>query len=295
MADARFEEVAGGIFAYVQPDGGWCLNNAGVAGGLVIDTAATEARARALRAAATRVATPRLVVNTHHHGDHTHGNFVFSPGAAVLAHPSAREEMAWRGLALCEVWPDRAWGDLRVVLPDVTVADRLTIHVGDLRAEVIHPGPAHTVDDLVVWFPDQRVLFAGDLVVPGCTPFALMGSVSGSLEAMATLRGLRPQVVVGGHGPVAGPAALEVTESYLRRVQRLAAEGRAAGLSPLETALEAGTGEFAGLRDAERLVANLHRAYADAEGVPPGTGLRSGPVFGEMTEFNGGRYPVCRV
>ncbi|MFC4908384.1 MBL fold metallo-hydrolase [Actinomadura gamaensis] len=295
MTEPRLEEVADRVFAYVQPDGGWCLNNAGIAGGLVIDTAATEARARALRESAEEIARTRLVVNTHHHGDHTHGNFVFARDAPVIAHPLARTEMSRRGLALCEVWPDRAWGALKVALPTLTVADRLTVHAGSIRAEVLHPGPAHTTGDLVVWLPDHRVVFTGDLVLPGCAPFTLMGSVAGTLEAVARLRELDPLVVVGGHGPVAGPGALDETEAYLRRVQRLAAEGRAAGLTPLETALEAGHGEFDGLRDAERLVANLHRAYADADGVEPGTGLRSGPVFREMTAFNGGRHPVCRV
>src|SRR3954447_15527920 len=76
-------EVAPGVFAYLQPDGGWCLNNAGwITGGgetVLVDTAVTEGRARALQAAvaAGGAPAPTTLVNTHHHGDHSYGNCVF--------------------------------------------------------------------------------------------------------------------------------------------------------------------------------------------------------------------------
>ncbi|MGH1553845.1 hypothetical protein ACRAWF_23280 [Streptomyces sp. L7] len=62
-SEPRLEEIADQVFAYVQPDGGWCLNNAGVivSGGesALVDTAATEARALALRSAVRRVSPGR--------------------------------------------------------------------------------------------------------------------------------------------------------------------------------------------------------------------------------------------
>ena len=72
-------QLAEGVYAYLQPDGGWCLNNAGVVIGaedtLLIDTAATQARALVLRET-VHTLSPRPVgtlVNTHSHGDHTFG------------------------------------------------------------------------------------------------------------------------------------------------------------------------------------------------------------------------------
>src|SRR4029453_9372650 len=80
------EEVSDGIFAYVQLDGSWCLNNTGFLVGrdgvTAIDTCATEGRTRAFLAALSSV-TPkpvRVLVNTHHHGDHTHGNWLLPAG-----------------------------------------------------------------------------------------------------------------------------------------------------------------------------------------------------------------------
>lgn len=285
-------EVAGGVHAYVQPDGGWCVSNAvvltGGAGPVLIDTAATEARARGLRAAvATLTPDPvRVLVNTHHHGDHTFGNGLF-PEAVVVAHDLARAEMAAKGGALRAVWPEVDWGEVPPVLPGVTFADRLTLHLGR-TVELLHVGPAHTTDDVVAWLPDTRVLVAGDVVLSGCTPFVLMGSLDGTLAAIRRLRALEPVAVVCGHGPVCGPEVFDVAEDYLLWVRDLAAKGVEAGLSPLELAGRYGPGRFGDLRDPERLVANLHRAYQEAAGGQRGAYLPSAPVFAEMVTLNGG-------
>ncbi|MER7133286.1 MBL fold metallo-hydrolase [Streptosporangium saharense] len=303
MAAPELVEVAKGVHAYLQPDGGWCLNNAGVIttpdGAVVVDTAATERRALALRDAVDSVAggARRLVVNTHFHGDHVFGNAVFGPEATVVSHEGTRAEIAETGLALTGLWPDVTWGDVSVVLPDVTYTDRLTVHAGGRRIELISAGPAHTRHDTVVWLPEERVLFAGDIVMPGCTPFVMMGTVRGSLATLDLLRELRPEVVVGGHGPVSGPHALDETEAYLRWLRRVAADGARRGLDALATARGCSLGEYGGLLDPERLVGNLHRAFLEPDGGPDGElgrPLDVPAVFGEIVEFNGG-LPVCHA
>jgi cyclase len=165
--------------------------------------------------------------------------------------------------------------------------------VDDLRVELSHVGPAHTTNDVVAWIPDRGVLFTGDVIFQGGTPFVLQGSVAGSLEAIARLRALGAGTVVAGHGPVGGQDAFDTTEAYLRWVQQIAKDGVAAGLSPLELARQADLGEFAGLLDPERLVGNLHRAYAEERGEPRGTPLDLIAVFGEMVVYNNGELPAC--
>lgn len=295
--DAELTEVAPGVYAYVQLDGSWCLSNAGVlADGdevLVVDTAATEQRARRLRAAISTVtdATPRIVVNTHFHGDHTFGNFVFQPEATIVAHERARAEAAVAGLGMCALWPAVDWGRVRLALPGLTYRDRLTLHVGEVRVELLHPGPAHTMTDTVVWIPDRSVLFAGDIVLNGATPFCLMGSISGTLRTIDRLRALGARTVVPGHGPVGGPELFDVTESYLRWVQRLAADGLRRARTPLAAARAADLGPFATLLDPERLVGNLHRAYVEQQGRPEGVDLDVLAIFHEMVDYHGGPLP----
>ena len=89
---ARLEELRPGVYAWVQPDGSWWVNNAGaVAGGdgvLVIDTCAT---ARAPAASSTRSTPPpaapvRMAVNTHQHGDHAYGNSLLPATTVLIGH-----------------------------------------------------------------------------------------------------------------------------------------------------------------------------------------------------------------
>ncbi|MFF5446619.1 MBL fold metallo-hydrolase [Streptomyces sp. NPDC012888] len=294
-------QPAPGVYAYVQPDGGWCLNNAGFVtdGGrtLLVDTAATERRALALRDAVTASGSPppRTVVNTHHHGDHTYGNAVFTPEALVLGHENARAEQLAAGHQLEAIWPATDFGDIRITPPDLTYTDRMTLYAGDTEVRVLHPGVAHTTGDSVVWLPEQRVVFTGDLVFAGGTPFLAMGSLAGSLRALELLRDLDAETVVPGHGPLTDPSAYDATERYLRWVAELAREGRAEGLSPLEAARRAEPGEFGKWRESERLVANLHRAYAELEGLPDGTPLDVVAVLRDMTVMNGGTPILCHA
>jgi cyclase len=286
-SEVRTVEVADGVFAYLQLDGGWCLNNAGIITGgdrtVLVDTAATIARAEALRATVDRLGGGRqlTIVNTHHHGDHCFGNGVFDPAATIIAHDRTSPELAEGGLGLCGLWPAVDWGEIRLRLPDVTYSDTLTLHTGGHEVRLIHPGPAHTTNDTVVLLPSERVLFAGDLVWNGVTPFVLMGSVAGSIEAIGRLRELPVSTVVPGHGPVGGLELLDQTVAYLAWVQEVAAAGHGAGLAPL-----------AELIDAERLAGNLVRAYAELAGGPLGAPVDVLSAFQQMIDFHGG-LPAC--
>ncbi|GAA1852278.1 MBL fold metallo-hydrolase [Pseudonocardia ailaonensis] len=283
------------MFAHLQPPGGWGLSNAALVRGpdalVLVDTAATEARTRDLVAAIARVDRRPVsaLVATHDHGDHTFGNSAFADTATIVSHHRARAGVVTRGLAMTELWPDTDWGDLRVAPPTLTYSSALTLHAGQ-PVELIHPGPAHTTGDTLVWLPERRVLIAGDVVLGGVTPFVLMGSVRGTLDTLDLIRDLDPLVIVGGHGTVTGPEALDVAEAYLQRVLALAREGHEQGLGPLEVARRAGYGEFADLLDAERLVANLHRAYReiDASGSPLAVHLPSAPATADMVALRGG-------
>ncbi len=299
-AAPTLDQVADGVYAYVQPGGGWCVNNAGLVVGedrtVLVDTAATEARTRRLGEAVERVVPGGVdfVVNTHFHGDHTFGNGRFTPRALVVAHEGTRSDSAEAGLHLRGLWPQVEWGETPLTLPTVTFRDALTLRTGGPRVELFDVGPAHTAHDVVAWVPERTVLFTGDVVWSGVTPYVLMGSVTGSLRALERLRALGPRVVVPGHGPVGGPELLDFTEAYLRLLQRLAADGRRAGLTPLQAAERADLGGFATLVDAERLVGNLHRAYAEQQGLAPGARLDVVQSFKEMVAFHGG-LPTCHA
>jgi cyclase len=129
-------------------------------------------------------------------------------------------------------------------------------------------------------------------VFNGGTPFVVMGSVSGSLAALERVRGLGPDVVVPGHGPVCGIDAIDDQVAYLRFVQEVARRGFDEGVPPLDLSLATDLGRFAGLHDPERLVGNVYRAYSELRGDPLGQPIDP-QAFADMITYNGGRPLRC--
>jgi cyclase len=295
------EEVGDGLFAYVQPDGSWMVNNTGFLVGpdgvTSVDTCSTELRTRTYLDAVARV-TPRPVrtlLNTHHHPDHTAGNGLL-PGATIVAQDAARAEM----IALGQGHPPGVWsefdaGQLPFAPPFLTFPDRLTLWLGDRPCEVRYVGgPAHTTNDVVIWVPDASVLYAGDLLFNGGTPFLLSGSVAGAVEVLErVVAPLGARTIVPGHGPVCGPEVIDEVLAYLRFVLDVAGRAREAGLSPLDAARQTDLGRFAGWTDRERIVGNLHRAMAELDGTPPGGPIDALAALRDMVTYNGGAPLTC--
>src|SRR3954462_10460878 len=297
----QLAEVGDGLFAYVQPDGSWMINNTGFVVGpdgvTRIDTCGTELGTLVFLETVARV-TPRPVrtlLNTHSHPDHTTGNGLL-PGATIVAHELARTEM----IALGQVHPPGIWSDFDsgnapFVPPFLTFRDELTLWAGDRRCEVRYVGgPAHTNGDVVVWVPDQSVLYAGDLLFNGGTPFLMGGSVAGAVRVLEdVVRPLGARTIVPGHGPVCGPEVIDAVLDYLRFVLDVAGRAREAGLSPLDAARETDLGDFAGWTDRERIVGNLHRAMAELDGTQPGGPIDALAALRDMVTYNGGAPLTC--
>jgi cyclase len=275
--------VAPGVYAWRQPDGSWWVNNAGAVHGddgvVLIDTCATRRRTERFLAAvadATGGAPLRVAVNTHLHGDHTYGNAVLPAETTVIAHEQTYFGMLSDVLltATPPIWsPTPDWGISKIRLPSVLLRDELTVFAGGRRIDLRHPGhAAHTQGDVVAWLPDERVLFTGDLIFHRITPLVMMGWLEGALRSLDWLAGFDASVVVPGHGElITGadlPDVLAGIERYYRLVGDVAARGLATGVPPLVAAAECDLGEFADWPDAERIVLNLHRVYADTASTP---------------------------
>ena len=295
-SSVRLTEVAEGAYAYIQDDGSWFVNNAGILvgsrQGLLVDTCATVNRTRELLSTARGIGLPPnpLVVATHHHADHTNGLSLVEP-SAIIAHAEVPGEMAAAfAIPPPGLFEEVEWGEIEVCSPTLTFEDRLSLDLGGLVAEVVYCGSAaHTRGDSYVYLPESRVLFAGDLVFNGVTPFAAMGSISGWIEALVNLAELAVDVVVPGHGELCDTSVMRSVGRYLRLVQEVARGAVEAGVSPLEAARSIDLGEFAGWLDTERIVGNLHAAMAELAG---GAVDLMG-AFLDMKEYAGGRPLRC--
>jgi cyclase len=235
------------------------------------------------------------VVNTHHHPDHTYGNGFLPSETVVIGHEKCREEVLAAGLEATRVITAPDYGNLVLRAPELTFNDRMTLHLDGFAVELRHVGRAHTSNDVVVWLPEQRVLFAGDLAFSGGQPFLLEGSVAGFRRAIAHMRELAPDVLAPGHGPVCRGdevgRLLDDLDSYVAYVADVAAASHAEGLSPLEAAVKHRDNPYREWAETERFVGNLHRAYSELAGNPIDTRITVSSVWPDMVTFHGGPIP----
>jgi glyoxylase-like metal-dependent hydrolase (beta-lactamase superfamily II) len=206
-----------------RPNAGFVVTEAGV---VVIDALASPAQATQLAQSIRSVTSKpvKWVILTHHHPDHHFGAVVFRRlGARIIAHPDRRVLASEAGEdALIADWVrvvglDSMRGFEFADTPDDPVTTRATLAPGGNRLIVIHPGPAHSAGDLMVWLPRNRILFAGDLLVEDGVTMVVDGNSKILLEALSVIERLGPWVIVPGHGaiPEKSTELLERTRDYI--------------------------------------------------------------------------------
>jgi len=214
-------------------------------GVVVIDALGSPALAQELLAEIRRV-TPlpvRHVIVTHYHADHIYGLQVFQQtGARIVAHRAARAyihsdtarlrlEASRQELA---PWID---ADTRIVEADLWLDGDTMLEVGGMRFDIRHVGPSHTPEDLIVFVPEEQVLFAGDLVFRGRIPFVGQADSRRWIAALDRLLDIPARVIVPGHGPVSEQARedLTLTRDYLVFLRKSMGEA-ADNLEPFDEA-----------------------------------------------------------
>ncbi len=293
------EDLGNGVLAWMQPDGSWGWSNAGFIhdGGqsLLVDTLFDEPLTAQMLDAisdATGIAAAEIgyLVNTHANGDHTHGNALVA-NAEVIASDAAAREMAElppatlaqlktagatgalgeAGLYFSEIFAPFDFSQARGRPPTRTFGRRLDLQVGDRQVELHMLGPAHTAGDVLVWLPDQKTVFTGDLLFIDGTPVMWAGPVDNWLAACDRILALGADQIVPGHGPMTDAAGVRRVQEYLHFVDREARQRFDAGMPVEEAALDIALGEYRHWLDAERIAVNvdtLYRGYRGDAGPP---------------------------
>lgn len=300
-------QIGESTHAFLQPDGGWGWSNSGLIVGdgesVLVDTFFDLANTRELldAIAATADRPIRTLVNTHHNGDHCWGNQLVE-GATIVGHRLCREEMAAVQPAFLSSIKNSEDGSasldylrnsfaafdfdgIEVTPPTVTFEDTMSIHLGPHEIQLMYFGPCHTLGDIAVWVPDERVLFAGDLLFYGSTPLVWEGSLHNWIHTVDALIGLRPEVVVPGHGPVTDADGLRAMQEYLRLVVTEGTRLKEQGLSPIEAARSIDLGDYTDWADSERLALNLMRLWLHLDGKPPEERINAIEAFGAMADL----------
>ena len=211
-----------------RANAGFVVTTEGV---VVIDALASPRQAEALLRTIRRVTDRPIawLVLTHHHPDHHFGAVVLrKTGAKVIAHPDKRALASEGGEdALIADWVrvvglDAMRGFEFADTPDRPVTSSDTLRLGGRTIVVTHPGAGHSPGDLMVWLPEDGVLFAGDVLVEDGVSMIVDGNSDVLLGALDTVSALRPRLVVPGHGAIpTSPADLvRRTRDYLTRLQQ---------------------------------------------------------------------------
>jgi glyoxylase-like metal-dependent hydrolase (beta-lactamase superfamily II) len=183
----------------------------------------------------------RYNVLSHYHADHIYGLQAFRDhtDTIIIAQDRAREykednaetseersqqRLDQRRQALAP-WVNK---DTRVVAPDVTFADRMTVTLGDHTFEMIYAGPAHSASDMMMMVEPEGVLFAGDIVQNGRIPFMNAEDVNTKQWAAALneVLKLNPKLIIPGHGrpSPAAKEAIAFTRDYIQYVRTAMAQ-----------------------------------------------------------------------
>jgi cyclase len=306
--ESGLQEIGDGLYAYLQPDGSWGWSNAGlIADGestLLVDTLydlhLTERMLGEMRRAVPAAARIDTLVNTHANGDHCYGNSLVQgarivasertaaempelPPAAMAALVEQAPQMGELGAFFLRCFGAFDFAGIELALPQDTFTGELTIHVGAREVRLIEVGPAHTRGDTLALLARERVLFSGDILFNGAHPIAWAGPISNWIAACERILAMDVEVIVPGHGPLAGKHDVRELKAYFEYLYEQARALHAEGMTALEAARSIALERWADWGEGERLVVNIASIYRELAGSPePANPLEA---FQQMAEL----------
>ena len=277
----EFKQLAPHVYSYVQAGGPSIpysgIANAGIIEGtdslIAFDSLAAPLQTKAFLAAVKSAFPSKPIsrlIYSHHHGDHIDGAEFFPPVELVGTEFCREAILAMKPLP---PWEKRAgWadgGEKHDRLPPTTIFEKnLTYHNGTTVAQLMEVSPAHTYGDLIVYLPQEKVIFAGDVAFFYIAPYAHWANITNWINVSNKILDMDVNVIVPGHGPLGGKKELAAMRDYLILFQKEARKRYDAGMTPGKAAASISMGRFdswLGARD--RLAMNTVRAFHEFSGT----------------------------
>jgi len=304
------QDLGNGCYAYLLPDGSWGWSNAG----LVVDGDATlmvdtlfDLKLTAEMLASYRASIPAaekigILVNTHADGDHTFGNQLvegariigtqgtvtdfarFDP-AVVQKIVTNAEQFGSSGVFMRECFAPFDFSGIVLTPPTETFSGTLDLMVGSKKVQLIEVGPSHSLGDALIYVPDDKVIYTGDILFNEGTPIAWYGPVFRWIKVCDMVLEMDVETVVSGHGPIATKKEVRRMRDYLQYVTDNARPLWEAGMDYLEAAYRIDLGEYRDWNDAERVVVTMQTLFDDFANAPERPVRPPIPYFAEMKSF----------
>lgn len=282
IPDPQVVKINDRIHAFIGPmefpnpkNQGYMVNSTvieGDTGIILIDTGFSDEIGAHLTRHVARISRKpiKVVINTHHHGDHTFGNAAF-PGARILSTEMCRKlllegEGEW--LATLENGVGRKFPNTRAVPATEVYANktRTDIVIDGVKLTVWAPEAAHTDGDLMIWLPDDKVLVGGDVLVQGIIPNFIDARVRLWIETLAQVKEMPARVIIPGHGPLMQVADAAALHQRMARLYAGIEAGYKAGLTDSEIRRQLDLSEWKPLhRFDQQMGGNINRAYLEIE------------------------------
>lgn len=265
--EIKASQVSGNVYM-LQGSGGNIGASVGEDGVLIIDDQFAPL-ADKIKAAIKKLGgdSPKFILNTHYHGDHTGGNAEFSAEGTIIAHANVRKRLSTEQERRGQVVPPKpkeAW-------PVITFDESLTIHFNGDEIKALHYPSGHTDGDAIIYFKNANVVHMGDDFFVGRFPYIDLGS-GGSVRGLISnienvVNTVAPDVqIIPGHGPLSTVDDLKKYLSMLKATSSIVANQMEEGKS-LDDIKKAGLPEWdswgSGFINTDRWIEAIYNSFSE--------------------------------
>ncbi len=240
FAAEELTKIADDVYSYVDTKNSSPQNSFGANAGIVIgkdgivviDTLVSSKQAKRfikdIRAISKKPI--KYVVNTHYHLDHTFGNADFKRlGAVIISHINDSKNLKAHGETALKNAKDYGLTEkdmkgTRIAYPALAFTDRMEIDLGDQKIELIYIRPSHTDGSVLVYLPDKKILFAGDILFTNYHPFLGEGNIEEWVKVLDYIMTIDVEKIIPGHGPISSKRDIDDMKNYLIAFDKKAKE-----------------------------------------------------------------------
>lgn len=282
MPEPKVVKISERIYALLGPvaqpnahNQGYMVNSTAIIGDqgvILVDSGASDEVGKHLARTIAKL-TPKPVthiINTHHHGDHTLGNIAF-PGAQVISSAQCKamvEKTGYEWIGIMESMIGHKLPNTKPVPAILTYPDlsRTDSTLQGVKLLLWVPKGSHTVGDMMVYLPDDKVLIGGDILVNTLTPNLRDANLKNWIGTLEEAQQLGAQTIVPGHGPLMAPADVKKLHDLLATFYAGVEAGYKKGLTDSEIRPTLDLTEWKKLKEYDATMgANINRAYLEVE------------------------------